>query len=80
MLIQTNVQIKTKHKYIDEHKLKEECSVSHSSNVYQNLVKFDGAQIIKKGGTMLTLCVLNRTICHESILQNKSNTQMAINS
>lgn len=29
---------------------------------------------------MLTLGVLNGTICHESILQNKSNTQMAINS
>lgn len=28
---------------------------------------------------MLTLGVWNGTICHESILQNKSNTQMAIN-
>lgn len=32
-----------------------------------------------KSGAMLTLGVWNGTICHESILQNKSNTQMAIN-
>lgn len=32
-----------------------------------------------KTGAVLTLGVRNGTICHESILQNKSNTQMAIN-